>query len=81
VTDYPSWLEKFSRPFPLPDRQGLLASCAAQSATLFPRRGKDVMSHVRHVTPGDFRNKLRPETIARLDEVFAEALARLGYAR
>jgi hypothetical protein len=80
VTDYPSWLEKFSRPFPLPDRQALLASSAAQSATLFPRRSSDVMSHVRHVTPGDFRNKLKPQTIKRLNEVFAEVLDRLAYA-
>jgi hypothetical protein len=80
VTDYPSWLEKFSRTFPLPDRQALLESSAAQSASFFPRRSSDVMSHVRHVTPGDFRNKLKPETIARLNEVFAEVLGRLGYA-
>lgn len=35
--------------------------------------------HVRKVTPGDHRNKLRPETIAALNETFADILSHHQY--
>lgn len=37
--------------------------------------------HVRRVTPGDFRAKLRPETISALDGALAPILMRYGYER
>lgn len=37
-------------------------------------------AHVRHVTPGDHRDKLAPETIRQLDEILAPAMTALGYA-
>ena len=37
------------------------------------------LEHVRHVTPGDHRDKLRPETIAALDARFGEVMNKLGY--
>jgi len=81
VTDYPRWLAKLSQPFPLANRQQLLEQWAAQASSLFPKRTSDVMSHMRHVTPGDFRNKLRPETIRQLNGSFAATLEALGYER
>jgi Sulfotransferase domain len=36
--------------------------------------------HVRKVTPGDHKEKLRPETITRLNDAFADILKRFGYA-
>lgn len=44
-----------------------------------PKR-ENVSAHTRNVTPGDHRNKLRPETIAELNEVFADFMAYYGYA-
>ncbi len=41
---------------------------------------EDVWSHKRKVTPGDHREKLQPETIRRLDQIFAPVLDRLGYS-
>jgi len=35
--------------------------------------------HIRKVTPGDHREKLTPETIAELNELFAPILERYGY--
>ncbi|PRY20246.1 hypothetical protein CLV78_11431 [Aliiruegeria haliotis] len=35
--------------------------------------------HIRRVSPGDHRDKLKSETIARLNDVFADFLARYGY--
>ncbi len=37
------------------------------------------MEHIRHVRPGDHRDKLRPETIAALDATFGRLMRRLGY--
>ncbi len=40
---------------------------------------EDVTKHVRKRTPGDHREKLKPETIAALETDFAETLTFLGY--
>jgi hypothetical protein len=37
------------------------------------------LEHIRHVTPGDHRDKLRPETIEALDARFARVMKKLGY--
>jgi hypothetical protein len=37
------------------------------------------LEHIRHVTPGDHRHKLQPQTIAALNEVFGGVLERFGY--
>ena len=39
----------------------------------------DQWVHRRQVTPGDYKRKLRPETIIRLNNAFGDVLARLGY--
>lgn len=40
---------------------------------------EDPTNFIRRVTPGDHREKLRPETIARLTETLRPALERFGY--
>jgi hypothetical protein len=42
---------------------------------------EDEGQHIRKVAPGDHLDKLKPETIAALDEKFAPLLDRFGYAR
>lgn len=37
--------------------------------------------HIRRVTPGDFKEKLKPETIAKLDRAFADIYREYGYVR
>jgi len=37
------------------------------------------LEHIRHVTPGDHRDKLRLETIAALDTMFARLMKKMGY--
>ena len=81
VTDYRSWLSKFIRPFPLEDKGSVIEELVAQSPGLFPKRTSDVMTHVRHVTPGDHRNKLKPSTIEQLNEIFNDVLDALAYER
>ena len=81
VTDYRSWLTQFIVPFPIENKQSVLDYLSARSAAYFPKRDSDVMSHVRHVTPGDHKNKLKPETIRQLNEIFSDTLDALGYQK
>ncbi|HTV96588.1 MAG TPA: sulfotransferase domain-containing protein [Steroidobacteraceae bacterium] len=81
VTDYGSWLRKFLRPFPVEDKDRVIDDLIARAPDFFPRRDGDLMDHVRHIAPGDYRTKLRAATISKLDEIFADTLERLGYAR
>lgn len=43
-------------------------------------KAEDPTQHIRRVAPGDHKDKLAPDTIAWLDEQFADVLARFGYA-
>lgn len=79
VTDFPAWLEKFVTPFPLQDHLATVKELVALAPQLFPKRSQDVMQHVRHVTPGDHKNKLKAETIEALNHVFKDVLAALDY--
>ncbi len=81
VWDYRGWLKKFIEPFPIDNKEKVIEELAMQSAALFPKRSVDVMDHIRHVTPGDHRTKLKPSTIRELDGIFSEALDALGYAK
>jgi hypothetical protein len=81
VTDYRAWLEKFIAPFPIADRPRHVAELAREAPHLFPKREQDAASHVRHVSPGDYREKLKASTIRRLNEIFAGTLDQLGYER
>ena len=83
VTNYPAWLRKFIAPFPIPvpEKSRLIDDLTAQTPLLFPKREQDVLHHVRHVSPGDYRIKLKPSTIRHLDEIFADTLERLGYEK
>jgi hypothetical protein len=81
VTDYPRWLAKFMAPFSLDDADRVRAALIERSAEFFPSRGEDAMTHVRHVTPGDHKSKLKAATLQRLDDIYADTLEVLGYAR
>ena len=43
-------------------------------------RKEDAWPHKRKVTPGDHREKLQPETIRQLDQLFAPVLDKPGYS-
>ena len=81
VTDYRGWIEKFIKPFSIDDEKKIVDKLVAQSPTFFPKRNKDVMEHIRHVTPGDHKNKLKKSTIAQLNDIFSDTLDALGYEK
>ena len=79
VLAFPSWLEKICRAFDLTNPEETRAVVTARHANSVAAGEEDVRSHKRKVTPGDHREKLRPETIRRLDQIFAPMLDKLGY--
>lgn len=50
----------------------------ARQADVIPTQ-EDATKHIRKVTPGDHTEKLRPETIARLNKTFEHILTTFGY--
>lgn len=79
VTDYRGWLEKFIAPFPINDKEPVVTQLVEQESTFFPKRTNDVMNHIRHVTPGDHKEKLKTSTIEQLNNIFSDTLDALGY--
>jgi hypothetical protein len=81
VADYRGWLTDFIKPFPLDDQRQVIEQLVAESPAFFPQRSADVLNHVRHVTPGDYKAKLLPATIRQLDEIFSDVLDALSYPK
>jgi hypothetical protein len=94
VSDYRAWLSRFLSVFEhLPEaqrRSGLLRETrlarlrrelVKRHADAFDVGGENVRVHKRQVKPGDHLRKLKPETIARLDDELAHVLSTLAYPR
>lgn len=81
VLAFPNWLGKVIAAFPLANPEETRAVVEARHAnTVAAGEQEDVWAHKRKVTPGDHREKLQPQTIRRLDEIFAPVLEKLGYS-
>ena len=78
VLDRPSWLEKFLRASGVKDGIRRYDRLARKNSAEKVRR-EDVNSHIRKATPGDFREKLDPETINRLNDEWQDILNTLKY--
>lgn len=79
VTDFETWLRKYISPFPLPDTERMVRKLVRKYRNNFLVRREDVHRQKRQVAPGDHKRKLKPETIAILNEKFGNMLAELGY--
>jgi len=79
VLNFRGWLERFISPFPIEDKMTVVNDLVANSQQIFPARTHDVMQHIRHITPGDHKNKLKEKTIRELNYIFQDVLDALGY--
>jgi hypothetical protein len=80
VHDFRGWLRKFLSAFELPEANETYEFVASGRAQSIRPPVENIRSHIRKVTPGDYREKLRPETIAELNRRFSEVLDVLGYS-
>jgi hypothetical protein len=81
VSDFPAWLRKVVDRFELMSSEETYNFALAERSTeMIKPETEDVFSHRRKVTPGDYKEKLKPDTIAELNRRFAKVLEALGYA-
>jgi hypothetical protein len=95
VLDFSSWLRKFLAGLQLDDAEGaydfvrsrieiqndVTKSVSGGHPKTIRSVREDVSSHRRKATPGDYKEKLTPETISKLNLRFGEVLDVLGYSR
>ncbi|HSH39279.1 MAG TPA: sulfotransferase domain-containing protein [Chthoniobacterales bacterium] len=80
VLDFSSWLRKVISRFELQDAEETYRIVSERYAESVKPQGEDIFSHKRKVVPGDYKEKLQPETIAELNHRFSEVLDALGYS-
>ena len=56
----------------------MFESLVRENEQVIPNK-ENIHKHLRKGQPGDYRSKLKPETIEYLDEKFAPILSRFGY--
>ena len=83
VTQFHRWAAAVVKPFGFTSPRLAAVRLAWKYRREFipPKPGRDAMSHKRRITPGDFRNKLSPETVEVLNERFAPILETFGYLK
>lgn len=72
-----SWLVDMAAYLNIPIKERHVEVIAARNDVVPDE--EDPTQHVRRVRPGDHREKLRPDTIAELNEAFRDVLDRYGY--
>ncbi|MEY2479680.1 MAG: hypothetical protein QOI04_607 [Verrucomicrobiota bacterium] len=80
VLSFPTWLRKILSVFELQNLEETYNEIASHQAHAVEPTEEDISSHKRQVTPGDYKKKLRPETIRELNRKFKEVLDTLGYS-
>ena len=78
VSDYSGWLRSLLDYCELNVSSELFESLLKENARMKPRE-ENIHQHVRKGQPGDYRDKLKPETINYLNEKFASILVMFGY--
>jgi len=78
VTDFPKWCGQVVDAFGVRFPKVLAARLAWRYRNEFKTTGEK-MQHKRRITPGDFRDKLKPDTIKILNRRFGSVLDRFKY--
>ena len=78
VLNFPAWLAKVAQGFAI-DNERFISKMSKKYAGEFAVKKENVHAHKRKIVPGDYREKLATETIAKLNAIFAENLQKYGY--
>lgn len=79
VSDFSAWLTKVVMPFDFPNEKNITERLVLKFKDEFHTDKEDIFKHKRRITPGDYKEKLKPETIFKLNQMFAPILKRLNY--
>jgi hypothetical protein len=80
VLDFDSWLRKLLTTFESIAAEKTHTFVVHRHAESVKPSGEDIWAHKRKVTPGDYKEKLQPATISKLNLKFSEVLDALGYS-
>jgi len=78
VSDFSGWLRSLLDYCELNIRRDLFELLLQENARMRPQE-ENIQQHVRKGQPGDYRNKLKRETMNYLNEKFASILVMFGY--
>jgi hypothetical protein len=78
VSDFAGWLDRLLRYCELDVSESLFESLVQENDNLTPKT-ENIHKHLRKGQAGDYREKLKAETVEYLDAKFARILARFGY--
>jgi len=77
ITEFGTWLQKLSAFLELKDNEGALDTLVMK--TSFKVKKEDPHSFIRNIKARDHKDKLKPETIAKLTALFRNELIQLNY--
>lgn len=77
IEDFDSWIKKLLKFFNLENKQIIADEISKKTSFKVDKENKH--SFIRNIKPGDHLNKLKPETITSLNEIFAKSLKELNY--
>ena len=80
VADFPRWLDRLTAYCEFPLGESLRGELIEENERKKPRE-ENVNRHMRKGEPGNFRQKLKPETVEILNEKFKPLLERFGFDR
>lgn len=80
VEDFPAWLDALLSACGLEISESMRRQMIEDNEARRPK-GEEIHKHLRRGMPGEHREKLLPETIAELDSLFEQPLARFNYRR
>lgn len=79
VSDFEAWLTKVIISFNVPHRNEAIKALVEKHKNSFKIDKEDVTAHKRVIKPADYKNKLKPATIRKLNERFKGVLKKLHY--
>ena len=79
VSNNEAWLRELAGVFRPQNPEEVVARLREPCGVLVQPTAEDIWAHKRHVTPGDHKAKLKPETIKELNHLFGDVLKVLGY--
>jgi len=77
ISEFKTWLNKLSSFLKLSDNDEIIDSIVAK--TSFKVKKEDPHSFIRNIKANDYKNKLEPQTITKLNHIFKEELTKLEY--
>jgi hypothetical protein len=80
ITSFDRWFEKFISVFPLTQKNAVFSEILKNSSSFFQIKEENKYNHIRQVSPGDHKRKLRKETVEFLSIKFKSVLEKLEYA-